>query len=48
MKLDKFAHELCTEGKNFAAVSTLMPDGSPQVSVKGTSSPPTGISLRNG
>jgi PPOX class probable F420-dependent enzyme len=33
MKLDKFAHELCTEGKNFAAVSTLMPDGSPQVSV---------------
>ena len=33
MKLDKFVHELCTEGKNFAAVSTLMPDGSPQVSV---------------
>lgn len=33
MKLDKFVRELCTEGKNFAAVSTLMPDGSPQVSV---------------
>lgn len=33
MKLDKFVYELCTEGKNFAAVSTLMPDGSPQVSV---------------
>jgi len=33
MKLDRFVHELCTEGKNFAAVSTLMPDGSPQVSV---------------
>lgn len=33
MKLDKFVHELCTEGKNFAALSTLMPDGSPQVSI---------------
>jgi PPOX class probable F420-dependent enzyme len=33
MKLDKFVYELCTEGKNFAALSTLMPDGSPQVSV---------------
>ncbi|HKQ33212.1 MAG TPA: PPOX class F420-dependent oxidoreductase [Thermodesulfobacteriota bacterium] len=33
MKLDKFVYELCTEGKNFAAVSTLMPDGSPHVSV---------------
>ena len=33
MKLDKFVHELCTEGKNFAALSTLMPEGSPQVSI---------------
>jgi len=33
MKLDKFVHELCTEGKNFAALSTLMPDGSPHVSI---------------
>jgi PPOX class probable F420-dependent enzyme len=33
MKLDKFVYDLCTEGKNFAAVSTLMPDGSPQVSI---------------
>ena len=33
MKLDKFVYELCTEGKNFAAISTLMPDGSPHVSV---------------
>ena len=33
MKLDKFVHDLCTQGKNFAAVSTVMPDGSPQVSI---------------
>jgi len=33
MKLDEFVYKLCTEGKNFAAVSTLMPDGSPQVSI---------------
>ena len=33
MKLDRFIYELCTEGKNFAALSTLMPDGSPQVSI---------------
>jgi PPOX class probable F420-dependent enzyme len=33
MKLDEFVYKLCTEGKNFAAISTLMPDGSPQVSI---------------
>ena len=33
MKLDEFVYRLCTEGKNFAVVSTLMPDGSPQVSI---------------
>lgn len=33
MKLDNFVYDLCTEGRNFAAVSTLMPDGSPQVSI---------------
>lgn len=33
MKLDEFVYKLCTEGKNFAALSTLMPDGSPQVSI---------------
>ena len=33
MKLNEFVYKLCTEGKNFAAVSTLMPDGSPQVSI---------------
>jgi PPOX class probable F420-dependent enzyme len=26
-------HKLLTEGRNFAAVATLMPDGSPQVSI---------------
>ncbi len=33
MKIDEFVHKLCTEGKNFASLATLMPDGSPQVSV---------------
>ena len=33
MKLDKLAYSLCTEGKNFAALATTMPDGSPQVSL---------------
>jgi PPOX class probable F420-dependent enzyme len=32
-KLAELALKLLTEGRNFAAVSTLMPDGSPQVSV---------------
>jgi PPOX class probable F420-dependent enzyme len=33
MKIDEFVYRLCTEGKNFASLATLMPDGSPQVSV---------------
>ena len=33
MALDSFVYKLCTEGKNFAAVATVMPDGSPQVSL---------------
>lgn len=33
MKIDEFIYRLCTEGKNFASLATLMPDGSPQVSV---------------
>jgi PPOX class probable F420-dependent enzyme len=33
MSLDSFVYKLCTEGKNFAAVATVMPDGSPQVSL---------------
>ncbi|MGH7889854.1 MAG: PPOX class F420-dependent oxidoreductase [Thermodesulfobacteriota bacterium] len=33
MALDEFVYELCTEGQNFASVATLMPDGSPQVSL---------------
>jgi PPOX class probable F420-dependent enzyme len=33
MKIDEFVYKLCTEGKNFASLATLMPDGSPQVSV---------------
>jgi PPOX class probable F420-dependent enzyme len=33
MKIDDFIYNLCTEGKNFASLATLMPDGSPQVSV---------------
>jgi PPOX class probable F420-dependent enzyme len=33
MKLDEFVYKLCTEGKNFAAIATLMSDGSPQVSI---------------
>lgn len=33
MKIDDFVYQLCTEGKNFASLATLMPDGSPQVSV---------------
>lgn len=32
-KLPELAHRLLTEGRNFAAVATLMPDGSPQVSI---------------
>jgi PPOX class probable F420-dependent enzyme len=32
-KLPELTHRLLTEGKNFAAVATLMPDGSPQVSI---------------
>jgi PPOX class probable F420-dependent enzyme len=32
-KLPQLAHRLITEGRNFAAVATLMPDGSPQVSI---------------
>jgi PPOX class probable F420-dependent enzyme len=32
-KLPELAHKLLTEGRNFAAVATLMPDGSPQVSI---------------
>ena len=31
--LSELALKLLTEGKNFAAVATLMPDGSPQVSI---------------
>ena len=33
LKLPELAHKLLTEGGNFAAVATLMPDGSPQVSI---------------
>ncbi|HSC34070.1 MAG TPA: PPOX class F420-dependent oxidoreductase [Thermodesulfobacteriota bacterium] len=33
MKIDDFVYKLCTEGKNFASLATLMSDGSPQVSV---------------
>ena len=33
MKIDEFVYKLCTEGRNFASLATLMPDGSPQVSV---------------
>ncbi len=33
MKLDKFVYDLCTEGKGFAALATLMSDESPQVSL---------------
>ena len=33
MKIDKFVYDLCTEGRNFGALATLMPDGSPQVSI---------------
>lgn len=33
MKLDKFVYDLCTEGRNFGSLATLMPDGSPQVSI---------------
>ena len=33
MPLDSLAYKLCTEGRNFAAVATVMPDGSPQVSL---------------
>ncbi len=33
MKIDDFVYKLCTEGRNFASLATLMPDGSPQVSV---------------
>jgi PPOX class probable F420-dependent enzyme len=33
MSLDSFVYKLCTEDKNFAAVATVMPDGSPQVSL---------------
>ena len=33
MKIDEFVYGLCTEGKNFASLATLMPDGSPQVSL---------------
>ncbi len=33
MSLDSFVYELCTVGKNFASVATVMPDGSPQVSL---------------
>ncbi len=33
MKLDELVYSLCTEGKNFAAIATTMPDGSPQVSL---------------
>ena len=32
-KLPELAHKLLIEGGNFAAVATLMPDGSPQVSI---------------
>lgn len=32
-KLPELAHKLITEGKNFAAVATLMPDGLPQISM---------------
>ncbi len=31
--LSELALKLLTEGKNFAAVATLMPDGSPQVTI---------------
>ena len=33
MPIDDFVYRLCTEGKNFASVATVMPDGSPQVSL---------------
>ncbi|MEW6146138.1 MAG: PPOX class F420-dependent oxidoreductase [Thermodesulfobacteriota bacterium] len=33
MKIDEFVYKLSTDGKNFASLATLMPDGSPQVSV---------------
>lgn len=33
MKMDQFLNDLCTKGKGFAALATLMPDGSPQVSL---------------
>lgn len=31
--MDEFVYKLCTEGKNFAAIGTVMPDGSPHVSI---------------
>lgn len=33
MPLDENIERLCTQGKNFASVATIMPDGSPQVSI---------------
>lgn len=33
IELNEFAVRLAKEGKNFASVATLMPDGSPQVSL---------------
>lgn len=33
MKINEFLYDLCTKGKGFAALATLMPDGSPQVSL---------------
>jgi len=33
MALDQFVHGLIKDGKSFASVATLMPDGSPQVSL---------------
>lgn len=33
MALDKFVHDLIIKSKSFASVATIMPDGSPQVSV---------------
>jgi len=33
MALDEFVYKLATQGKNFASVATVMPDGTPQVSL---------------
>ena len=33
MAMNEFVHQLATQGQNFAALATTMPDGTPQVSL---------------